>query len=496
MGRQDVTDRELGAAHLARLLGSWRRDDTGAHLATRAAYAALADRVRLLVLDGRLPLRTRLPAERTLADVLGVSRTTVTAAYEQLREQGFLHSRQGAGSWTSLPADAGPTGATGVTGGGLSAAGDDLLDLAHAAPPAPVGALHRAVTAAVLDLPRHLPTHGYHAVGLPELRAAVAARFEQRGLPTSADQVLITNGAQHAWALVLRLIADPGDRILVEAPTYPNALEAVRAGGGRPVPVGLTRDGWDLEMLAATLRQASPRLAYLLPDHQNPTGLVLGAEARVQVAVMAARARTPLVIDETLAELTLDDVPPPAPFAATPGAGTVVTVGSMSKTFWGGLRVGWIRADADLVRRLSAARAGLDLGTPVLEQLVATHLLGDIESVLATKRDELRPQRAALEAALHSHFPAWSWRRPSGGLSLWVELDAPISSLLAATAQTHGLAVAAGPRFGIDGSFERFLRLPFTLGVEVFEEAVQRLAAARAALGPARTDHLAGSAIA
>ena len=486
----------MSSAHLARLLGSWRRDDTGAHLVARATYVALADRVRLLVLDGRLPLRTRLPAERTLADALGVSRTTVTAAYDQLREQGFLHSRQGAGSWTSLPADASSSGETGVTGGGLSAAGEGLLDLAHASPPAPLGALHRAVTAAVLDLPRHLPTHGYHALGLPELRAAVAVRYDQRGLPTSPEQVLITNGAQHAWALVLRLIADPGDRVLVEAPTYPNALEAVRAGGGRPVPVGLTREGWDLEMLAATLRQASPRLAYLLPDHQNPTGLVLDAGARVKVAAMAARARTPLVIDETLAELTLDDVPAPAPFAKSAGAGTVLSIGSTNKTFWGDLRVGWIRTEPDLVRRLAAARAGLDLGTPVLEQLVATHLLGDIEAVVATRREELRRQRAALEAALHSYFPAWSWRRPSGGLSLWVELDAPVSSLLAGTAEAYGIALAAGPRFGVDGSFERFLWLPFTLGVDVVEEAVQRLAAVWAAIGPAKAGRLPSITIA
>ena len=474
-------------AHLARLLGAWRGEDSGASPGHRSAYVALAERVRLLVLDGRLPLRTRLPAERSLAETLGVSRTTVTAAYEQLRTQGFLHSRQGSGSWTSLPADVGPAGAA---GGALNAAGAGLLDLAHAAPPAPVGALHRAAAAAVVDLPRYLPSHGYDALGLPELRAAVAARYDHRGLPTSPEQVLITNGAQHGWALVLRLLTGPGDRVLVEAPTYPNAIEAVRSAGARPVPVGLERDGWDLDMFAATLRQSNPRLAYLLPDHQNPTGLVLDTEGRARVAALAGAARTPLVIDETLAELSLDGPPVPAPFAASAGAGTVLSIGSTSKTFWGGLRVGWIRTEPDLVQRLVAARAGLDLGTPVLEQLVTTHLLGDIESVLATRREELRSQRAALEAALHRHFPAWSWRRPSGGLSLWAELDAPVSSLLASTAEAYGIALAAGPRFGVDGSFERFLRLPFTLGIDDVEEAVQRLAAVRAAIGPARAGRL------
>ena len=417
----------------------------------------------------------------------------MTAAYEQLRTQGFLVSRQGSGSWTSLPADA---AAAGATGGALTAAGPGLLDLAHAAPPAPVGALHRAVAAAVLDLPRHLPTHGYDPLGLPELRRAVAARYDQRGLPTGADQVLITNGAQHGWSLVLRLFTGVGDRVLVEAPTYPNAIEAARGCGTRPVPVGLERDGWDLDMFAATLRQSNPRLAYLLPDHQNPTGLVLDTEGRARVAAVAARARTPLVIDETLADLSLDGPPMPAPFAASAGAGTVLSIGSTSKTFWGGLRVGWIRTEPDLVRRLAAARAGLDLGTPVLEQLVSTHLLADIDAILTGRRVDLLEQRTALESALHSHLPAWRWRQPSGGLSLWVELDAPVSSLLASTAEAYGIALAAGPRFGVDGSFERFLRLPFTLGVDVVYEAVQRLAVVRAAIGPARAGRLPSITIA
>src|SRR3954468_21360720 len=142
----------VSGPYIARLLGSWR--------ASGPAYASLARALRLLVLDGRLPLRTRLPGERELADALGVSRTTATAAYAALREQGFLASRRGSGSWTRLPADPqlAPTPAAVV---------HDVIDLSCAASAAPEGALHAALAAATAELPRHLPGPGYDAAGLP-----------------------------------------------------------------------------------------------------------------------------------------------------------------------------------------------------------------------------------------------------------------------------------------------------------------------------------------
>src|SRR5690348_9058663 len=199
-----LSDRGLSGPHLARLLGSWR--------SSGPAYLALARAVRLLVLDGRLPLRTRLPGERELAEALGVSRTTATAAYAELRSEGFLASRRGAGSWTRLPADPGvpvvpPPSAA------------DVIDLSCAACAAPEGALHGALEAAAAELPRHLPGPGYDPAGLPVLREAIAAHLSARGLATSAEQVLVTAGAQHAWTLLLRVLSGPGDRVLTEHPT-------------------------------------------------------------------------------------------------------------------------------------------------------------------------------------------------------------------------------------------------------------------------------------
>jgi DNA-binding transcriptional MocR family regulator len=454
-------DRNINGPHVARLLGDWR--------SARPDYVSLAAAIRLLVLDGRLPLRTWLPGERELAVALGTSRTTTAAAYAALRDEGFLASRRGSGSWTRLPADRTGTLPEAVTGGAE-------IDLGFAATAAPERALHRALAAATAELPRHLPGPGYDALGLRVLRSAIAAHLTRRGAPTAPEQVLVTAGAQHALALVLRVLAGPGDRVLVDHPTYPNALDAIRAAGARPVPVALTPDGWDLEMLAATLRQAAPRLAYVIADHHNPTGLTLSADDRERAVALARATRTPLVVDETLAELVLDeDAPAPTPLAAHDD---VIAIGSMSKAYWAGLRIGWIRAAAPLVQRLAQARATIDLSSPVVEQLIATELLADPDAVLLPHRAALRARRDALAAALRTTLPGWSFELPRGGLSLWVELDAPRSSALAAVAIQHGVRLAAGPRFGVDGAFERFLRLPYTLPEPRLAEAVERIALA------------------
>jgi DNA-binding transcriptional MocR family regulator len=462
----------MSGPHLARLLGSWR--------SRRPGYVSLAGALRLLVLDGRLPLRTRLPGERELATALGVSRTTTAAAYAALRDEGFLASRRGAGSWTSLPADR-----RGAPAPEPAPAGDAAIDLSCAATAAPDGAIHAALAAATAELPRHLPAPGYEVAGLPPLRAAIAAWLTSRGAPTSPEQILVTAGAQHAHTLVLRLLAGPGDRVLVEHPTYPHAIDAIRAVGARPVPVALGPEGWDLDMLAATLRQAAPRLAYTIPDNHNPTGLTLPEGEREQLVALARTTRTPLVVDETVALLELDGSAPPPPLAShDPDGETVIALGSMSKAFWAGLRVGWIRASPTLVQRLALARATVDIASPVLEQLIAAELLAAPEPLLERRRAGLREHRDALAGALGATLPEWRFALPRGGLSLWVELDAPRSSALAAVAAQHGVRLAAGPRFGIDGAFERFVRVPYTLPAPELEEAVERLAVAWRAVAP------------
>ena len=472
----------LTALALTRLLGPW---NTG----TGPAYRELADVVRLLILDGRIPLDTALPSERALCAALDVSRTTVTAAYSSLREQGFLSSGQGSRGRTRIPEltpfgsalfgpqppSTGALAAPGLTAPGLTAP-DGLVDLAYSALPASGEVVHRAFAAALTELPALLPGFGYDALGLLPLRQAVADRYTAAGVPTQPGQVMVTSGAQHALTIIIRTLADRQDRVLVEHPSYPHALDAIRSAKCRPVPVAFAGSGWDLPAMEAAMVQQKPKLAYLVPDFHNPTGLIMPDAQRRQLARAAAAAGTVLVADETLRDLNLDGT------ATTPLAGfgsTVVSIGSLSKSHWGGLRTGWIRASESMIQRFAAARTTLDLGGPVMEQLAAAHLVRALEEPLPALLQTLRRNRSALLDLLAEHLPTWQVAPPAGGLSVWCRLPAPISTALTVLAPDYGIRLAAGPRFGIGGAFERNLRLPFTLPPDKLEVAVLALRAAQ-----------------
>jgi DNA-binding transcriptional MocR family regulator len=437
-------------------------------------YAALAGAVTALVLDGRVATETRLPSERELAAALQVSRATVTAAYDTLRGTGFLASRTGSGSYVTAPAGAQPRPS--VARFTTTSGGPEVIDLSCGTLPAQANSrLGDAVQAAAARLPHYTGGDGYSPAGIAVLRESVAARFTSRGVATSAEQILITSGALHGVDLVLRLLVGSGDRVLTELPTYPGALDAIRAHGGRVVPVPMAAEGgWQVEQMQTTLRQAAPRLAYLTPDFHNPTGALIDSAARREVLRVARQTGTVVIVDETFVDLGYR--PGEVPTAALDPS--LVTVGSLSKPVWGGLRVGWIRASADLVHRLAALRASIDLGGAVLDQLVAAELIGDIDEIAAERVAELRPRRDALLAAIARELPQWRAAVPQGGLSVWVELDAPFSTPLTLMAAQAGVVVVPGSRFGIDGTLERFLRIPFALPTERLDEAVRRLAGA------------------
>ncbi|TDD95803.1 PLP-dependent aminotransferase family protein [Jiangella asiatica] len=491
----------IGPRALEDLLGTWANGG-------QSAYEALADRIRLLIIDGRLPTGTRLPAERELAETLGRSRTTIVSAYRQLRETGHLVSVRGSGSATMLPPTPLPAGPE---------PHDVVVDFARAAPAA-ISGLENVVERATRNIGTVLTKTGFDLVGSVELRERIAAHYAARGLPTSADEIMITLGAQHAIALVSRTLLRPADRVLVESPTYPHALDAFRGAGGRLVTTPVTTRGWDLDQLRDTLERVRPALAYLQLDFQNPTGASMPPDQRDDVIRAARRTGTVIVIDDTTADLDLGRGWTDVPFAAradtavggrssghaggarsprTHAAGqpAVITLGSLGKSVWGGLRIGWVRADGDVLRSLRAARAASDLGNPELEQLIACEVFDDYPALLERRIAQLRHQRDVLVGELRSRMPSWDVPVPDGGASLWVGLGAPISSTLALFGLTRGVHVIAGPRFGADGAFERFARIPYTLSAEDLVRGVHALADTARALPalplPAGTTQLA-----
>lgn len=450
----------LSARGLAQLLGE---PAEGGSL-----YIWLATGIRTLISDGRVPVGVRLPSERELGTALGLSRTTVTAAYRRLQNEGWSASRLGAGSWTQLP--------TGMqVGSWVPAPFDDrVIDFAHAAPAAPPE-VKAAYAGAVSELPKFLPQHGYFPAGLPALRLAIAQRYTARGVPTRPDQILVTSGAIHALSIALSTLLRPGDQVLVEHPSYPNALDTARSMRARLLPVALDSraiDEW-IAQVSRVLLEVRPAYAYLMPDVQNPTGAYLDASQRQQLARALRRVECVPIVDETLADLVFDGqlAPPFANFASD-----CISIGSLSKLFWGGMRVGWLRASVDLVQRFMANAVKVTPSGPVVDQLAACQLLDQARPPLTAQYSQLMHGCDVMIDALHKHLPRWEVTRPVGGLVLWCKLPGAYSTALTAAARQHGLRLAAGPRFGIGHAFEDRLRLPFVYPPDLLRRGVTLLA--------------------
>jgi DNA-binding transcriptional MocR family regulator len=423
-------------------LGEWR--EPGVPLAV-----ALAAAVRSAVLDGRLRTGGRLPAERRLAAALGVSRGTVTTALAMLRDEGWVHTRHGSASTVRLPPAAAsrvaPRSATGESG---------AIDLRHAVSAAPHAAYQAAMTRAADRAGPLLAGDGEPGPGLPELRALIADRYTADGLPTQPGNVLITSGARSALALVS---AHLRPRVaVVEVPTYFEALESFRAAGTRLVGCPVGSAGWDLDQLGDAFRAAAGGLAYLIPDFQNPTGALMTREARGAVAELAGHHRVTVVADEIMRDLDLRDRPAPLPRIRRS-----VLIGSTGKVIWSGLRVGWIRASARLIRELSGHPLCGPLSAAPMQQLVAVELLRDPGPLLRERRTRLRRQRDHLSGLLAGD-PRWRFTMPQGGLALWLKLTTVRADRVAAAAGERGLEISPGPRFSADGTLPYHLRLPFT----------------------------------
>lgn len=459
------TSPALSATRLATLVEGFDRSP---------AYAGLAAALRELIGDGRIGYGTRLPSERDLTEALGVSRTTVTRAYAQLRDTAYAEARQGSGTFTRLPG-----GRTRALDRALwpSDVGNGVIDLVCAAATAPPGIAGLYAEAAA-ELPAHLGGHGYFPAGMPALQAAIAATYDARGLPTAPEQVIVTAGALAATAVVGAALAGPRDKVLMESPTYPNAVQALRSGGGRLVSIPLDPAGWDLDVIRTVVARQRPRLVHVMPDFHNPTGLVMSDRDRAAYARLLAQHGAVPVVDEAHHLLRLDGDPVAdarRPFASY---GTdAICVGSASKSVWGGLRLGWIRAPHALVDRLTRARVGLDLGAPVLEQLVLTRLLtGEVDGLVAGQRDRLRGQRDALAGALRERLPDWTFRHPEGGMALWCRLPSAGATALSTEAERHGVLLAPGPSFAPEGGLDRYVRLPYAIAADQLVTAVDRIA--------------------
>lgn len=475
---------------LLQILGDWMHNEGPLYSRLTQAFVSAIE-------QSDLPPGTKLPAERSLADLLSVSRATVTQAYEALREAGWVQSRQGSGTWVGSPSQAGRH--TAPAGPRPLSAGTFFNRMMDTSPQPPINMSMAALSGAdeifvegnsiqLSDL-LGVPSHGYAPLGYQPLRQEIAALYSRAGVPTLPEEILVTTGAQQAISLLACHYIQRGDAVVVESPTYSGAIDAFSRAGARLIPVPVGGDGVRLDLLAEALATARPRLVYLMPTFQNPTGAVMSEDARKEVARLADQYQVPFAEDNTLSDLSFGAKRPP-PLAHYARGGTIVSVGSMSKLYWAGIRIGWVRGPESLITRLGQHKVAADLGSSMVSQVLACRLLPDHEAVKARRAEMLLSRLDLLETLLRERIPEWRWQRPEGGLSLWVRITSGDANAFAEQALRHGVAITPGSDLAPDDAFQDHIRLNYVVEETLIEAAVDRLAAAwkahRASGGPQR----------
>ena len=474
-------------------------DGLGAPVAEPPVYRQIAERIRAEIAAGELGAGARLPPIRQLARSLGVHRDTVALAYETLAAEGVVESQVGRGTFvrTMAPAPAAPVALR------LSASAERLLEVERALPryaagedtiplhalmpdPSlfPVEAFRRSVNRALAHGGAALLGYG-EPQGHAGLREVLAQRLRGAGVAAAAESLVLCQGASQGIALALRLLADPGDHVAVEEPTYQNALTAIEGLGLHPAPVPMGPDGLDLDALERVLARPEVRLLYTIPTFHNPLGVTTSLAHRRAVLALAARHGKAVVEDAYEMDLRFEGRPVP-PLAALDESGLVVLLTSFSKSLFPGLRIGAVLARGRLVDALLVLRHVSDLGgaLPLQAALADFVACGGYERHLASLRRELRARRDVMLEALAAHMPEGArWTRPEGGLQLWLELPEPVDSRdVFADALRVGVLIAPGHQFLADRRPSRGVRLSLSLaGAAEIREGVARLGRALAA---------------
>ena len=466
----------IGTNALLNMLGEWSEFGSG------PLHSRLAQAIARAAESGVLPAGSTLPAERGLARSLAVSRSTVTAALTELKSDGVVEARQGSGTRVIGSRNGDAPGATilpGILGGKNDAEG--VIDLA-ASTPADGDALP-AIDIDLDGLLRAGPRHGYTPEGLPVLRDAVAERLTIGGLPSTIDEVLITNGAQHGLSLAFSLLANKDDPILVDEPTYPGMIDLLNSQGLTAIGLPRTGGGIDIATMRRLVHEHRIKVAYLQTSVHNPTGQVAQDWEFRALARACDDMDLTVVEDMVLADLRYDGSQP-APIAARTRVATVLAIGSISKLGWGGLRIGWMRAPSSVMERLVRARLSADLGSSIPSQVIAAGVLASFDEVAEIRQSTLLKRASLAEETLAAAVPDWTVQSPDGGLSLWVDLGAPLAEPLAQTANRFGVTIATGVSASVNGGFDDHIRLCFDRPETQLIEGLRRLVAAWMSIAP------------
>ncbi len=435
----------------------------------------VAATLRGRIAHGELRPGMRLPSERALAARLNVSRVTVVRALTRLRLEGLVVTRHGAGTFVATTDRLLDTIASDpARSPHLGEGGVDVLDLRWATTAGPAD-LVQVVQAAFHDaLPAALRGDGATGASLDTLTELLSHYLTRSGLATRPAQLTLTSGAMTGLGLVLDVAGPPGGLAVTETPTYPGTLRILsqRKRRIRGWPAGAA--DWDPGCLARLLRPGSPGVLYVQPDGHNPTGATMPPSTRGTIGRFAAAAGWLVVADETMRPLHLaGDMP--ASLAAADHR--VIVVSSLSKTVWGGLHLGWVRAPASITRQLRTAAAAMGAGPSALDQITAARLLPSLDPVIQRRTRLLTENLQHLEHRLRGIGQTrLRWHSPAGGVTLWLDLHPRSSHEVVQECARLGVLLEPASTYAVDGRDDRHLRIPFTVPPPTLDRIADALA--------------------
>ncbi|MBC9784126.1 PLP-dependent aminotransferase family protein [Heliobacterium chlorum] len=465
---------------------------------TRPLYRQIADMVIQKILHHVLPPGAKLPPERELAHIFDVSRTTAINAYRCLEQEGWIKTRVGSGTyverhavansgttsdipWTELFAAAPPSAMSTVLRDLVSARMDrDNISLAAGmADPAtfPIESMKSLMEQHMDQMERsdfgHIPTEGYEP-----LRHSLVKHLAEKGIVATADQVMTFAGSQNGLYLLARVMLEPGDYVVVEAPTFIGAIQVFQGAGARilTLPVG---DGMTLALLEDYLIRYRPKFLYINPTFHNPTGRVMTEQERVDLLELAARYRLVIVEDDAYGELHFEQKPPLS-LKARDGYGGVIYLNTFSKILFPGLRMGYVAAAPTLISRLALEKQYIDLHTSNVSQwLLHLYLESDeLPSHLAKVRKEYKHRRDVMAKALRRYAgEQLTFHVPDGGFYFWCQIEGDVYSRdLLHEAIKSGVSFVPGSAFYTTPVGDQEFRLCFTTHPEeVLQEGARRL---------------------
>lgn len=466
-------------------------------------YRQIEQQLRESILAGVLPPGSRLPASRRLAGDLGVSRITVEAAYAELEAQGLIAPRPGSGTFVlpsySLPSRQAAASIAwpqwqhdlaSVPTVSEQTPADLLLAGGHPEPISfaegggdprlfPVDEFRKVIHFVLRDQGEAALDYGDRC-GLPALRATISQVLASQGLQTRPESILITSGSQQAISLAALLLLQPGDSVLVEAPTYGRALDLFRLRGLRLIAIPVDESGMQVDLLEQYLQQFHPKLIYTIPNFQNPSGVCLSGHRRRQLLALADHYNVPILEDDFVGDLRYEGSAQPA-LKALDSGGRVIYISTFSKMLLPGLRVGFMVADGPVYERLAWQKQLHDLATSNLLQhaLQAFVNIGRYQAHLRHSCRIYRQRRDCMLRALARDLPRnISWQAPTGGLFIWLRLPTGISAT-----RLLAMACSLGVNFAPGGSFyanpadgDQYLRLNFAAQPPAaVEEGIRRL---------------------